>query len=133
MTYGFGMLSLKCRVLTTISTCFNDLQCPGGFAMGNHRRATTPSTAETTTWGTILPMVSILSGRCLRRPYPSRVAINRATLQQCRKRLGRMWRGIWCASSLLENYAEHCNDVGIRNFVAADDMLCYPAQYDCRG
>ena len=23
-------------------------------------------------------------------------------------------------------------DVGIRNFVAADDMLCYSAQFDCR-
>jgi hypothetical protein len=48
--------------LTTTSTCFNDLRCSGGFAMGNHRRATTPSTAETTTWYTTLPMASILSG-----------------------------------------------------------------------
>ena len=28
-------------------------------------------------------------------------------------------------------HLERCNDVGIRNFVAAYDMLCYSAQYDC--
>ncbi|KAE8790985.1 hypothetical protein D1007_34633 [Hordeum vulgare] len=50
------------RVLTTTSTCFNDLRCLEGFAMGIHYSATTPSMVVTTTWDTIFSMASILGG-----------------------------------------------------------------------
>ena len=66
-TYGFGMLFLECRVLTTTSTCFNDLLCPGGFVMDNRRHANTLSTAVAKTWDAILPMSSILSRWHLRK------------------------------------------------------------------